>query len=856
MRNNVILIIAVVLILPALMFGQMEKMLFDFENVLPTPSEGDSTYWLVSHGVNASWDSCYTHLTYVNDPVSQGDSALHVDYMIQRSESYGGDAKFMHWHPDSGGVYDLSGYDTLAFDYYISEQQSEEGAVHFRFNLTEVSAVSDSTYDAGAAEYFYSFNYILDNEVGWHTHKIPLIEGAGAGDPGFTNTGWYGIAGDGSLDLSKIKAFHFEYSIGGTNDRTVSQGSMVFDNIRLTDPQKINLLFFNGENISGTVDVSPGWSDGTYEVTDEEDNPETEGTHSIKWGTPTPSWALYDGLVFTLQQPKNLAMNWMADDSLKFSIKAEAGLDTLKLVLADDDQDETLSYEAFYMLSEEEVGYDGEWKDVSLALSDFDRDGGGYDADIGGMVYDDMMDSTKFKYLKILVGTGNGLSKTVYLDNIWIGNPELDLTGTDAVSGVTAQHYSTEATNYNLVMWQDLDNETGESYNVYASREEITDVTAPNVELIASKVPEGTQTAIHYLRYPLEDHDVDFYYGVVAIDQAGNDGPPGTSGKITSLAKGVPTISLNVPSGFEVDGFLDEWYDSDIMPWVLKPENNNVAFGEVTDSTDLKGTIYLAIDDDYLYAAGEIVDDVYHFSTNAEWWNYDAFEFFIGLYNQQGSKHNANLRGEEPDYKLQFHENGVVNEYIGNIIDDPEYFYFEGLDPDYVFEAKLPLDSIAGPDDSRFHPNNGMKIPVELYLHDNDGGGDAMEGTLGWSPLNADNAWQSPQVWAYTFIGDQYTTSIDNNQTNNVVHTFELNQNYPNPFNPTTTIQYTLPASNKVKLTVYNMIGQQVDQLVNEVQKAGVYKVEWNAIDMPSGVYFYRINTGQNVETRKMLLLK
>ncbi|MCF7885068.1 MAG: T9SS type A sorting domain-containing protein, partial [Candidatus Marinimicrobia bacterium] len=721
-------------------------------------------------------------------------------------------------------------------------------------NLTETSDVSDSTYDAGNAEYFYSFLTILDDEVGWHTCKIPMVEGMGAGDPGFTNTGWFGIAGNGQLDFNKIKAFHFEFSISGTATRTVSEGEIIFDNMRLTDPQKLDLLFFNGENLSGAVNVSPGWSDGAYEITDEEDNPETEGTKSIKYNMPGSMW---DGLVFTLNQPKNLAMNWLAGDSLKFSIKADAGLGELKIILADDDTDGSLSYEAFHMLSEDEVGYDGSWQDVSIALSDLDRNGGAWDATQNASVYDQMMDSTNVKYLKILVASENAYGKTVYLDNIWVGNPALDLTAPDAVAGITAQQYETDANNYNLVMWQDLDNETGESYNVYASHEEITDVTAANVELVASKVQEGTQSAIHYLRYPLEDHNVDYYYAVSAIDQSGNEGEPGVSDKITSLAKGVPTISLNVPDNFAVDGYFDEWYDSGIKPWVLKPEVNNVATGTIDDSTDMKGTIYLAIDDDYLYVAGEIIDDVYHFSSNAEWWNYDAFEFFIGLYNQKGSKHTANLRGEEPDYKLQFHENGIVNEYVGNTIDDPEYFYFEGLNPDWLFEAKVPLDSIAGDEDKRFHPVNGMKIPIELYLHENDGAGDAMEGTLAWSPLNADNAYQSPAVWAYTFIGDRYTTAIDDgSRKNNIVHDFELKQNYPNPFNPVTTIEYSISMRNKVDISVYNMVGQKVANLIDKTQKAGVYQVKWNAIDMPSGVYFYRIKSGSKVQTKKMLLLK
>jgi hypothetical protein len=85
---------------------------------------------------------------------------------------------------------------------------------------------------------------------------------------------------------------------------------------------------------------------------------------------------------------------------------------------------------------------------------------------------------------------------------------------------------------------------------------------------------------------------------------------------------------------------------------------------------------------------------------------------------------------------------------------------------------------------------------------------------------------------------------------------FKLSQNYPNPFNPTTTIEYTIPAREMVKVTIYNLVGQEVEQLVNEVKNAGIHKVNWNATNMTTGVYFYRITAGNNVQTKKMLLVK
>ncbi|MEP0861742.1 MAG: T9SS type A sorting domain-containing protein [Ignavibacterium sp.] len=85
---------------------------------------------------------------------------------------------------------------------------------------------------------------------------------------------------------------------------------------------------------------------------------------------------------------------------------------------------------------------------------------------------------------------------------------------------------------------------------------------------------------------------------------------------------------------------------------------------------------------------------------------------------------------------------------------------------------------------------------------------------------------------------------------------FELAQNYPNPFNPTTAISYTIPQSGNVKLAVYNLLGQEVAVLVNDFREAGTYDVEFNASNLNSGVYLYKLEANGLTFTKKMTLLK
>jgi subtilisin-like proprotein convertase family protein len=109
------------------------------------------------------------------------------------------------------------------------------------------------------------------------------------------------------------------------------------------------------------------------------------------------------------------------------------------------------------------------------------------------------------------------------------------------------------------------------------------------------------------------------------------------------------------------------------------------------------------------------------------------------------------------------------------------------------------------------------------------------------------------KAWCITLV---YYTITGGIQTVTIPSYYSLSQNYPNPFNPVTKITYTLPKSGNVELKVYDILGREVATLVNEVKQAGIYDINFNATNLASGIYFYRIKAGDFSAIKKMVLVK
>jgi len=119
---------------------------------------------------------------------------------------------------------------------------------------------------------------------------------------------------------------------------------------------------------------------------------------------------------------------------------------------------------------------------------------------------------------------------------------------------------------------------------------------------------------------------------------------------------------------------------------------------------------------------------------------------------------------------------------------------------------------------------------------------------FGWSSS------YSPNI-VYKYVGPRITT-VEEEKIDIMPTGYSLSQNYPNPFNPSTTFRYSIPAESKVTIKVYDILGKEVATLVDEDKTTGTYELTWHAVNIPSGVYFYKLQAGEYTAVKKMILIK
>ncbi len=751
---------------------------------------------------------------------------------------------------------DWSNNDTLSLWVKVTAPPTHPEAMSFRLQVTEENAGEQGEV------WVFQNNSILDAANGWVNLKIPLLERTptdGSLSPDSTgfciapaNWGWPPFINK-KFDAHKIATWYLtQLTIIDIADSV----EVLYDDFQQTGSKAKPVIIFNGAAFPGTVTNTWAWGQSTISV---EKGAGASGPQSnaIKWIQGDEWKSGWSG--WGVDVKENMAAAWLKD-TIKIKLKCApngAGVDD-SLRLQIESPSGHKKGVVFDLID------DGTWHQYNFPIKD--------------LVYTDgstSIDSTNITVFGLMAEADAVVGRTIYVTDFWTGNPEFDVIPPAAPTGVLALGGQYK----NVVTWTDVSGEPSATYDVYASEKQFASITDTLVEDIPPyKIAPLKGAAEHLLRYPLVDHDVTFYYGVTATDEAGNISAVGVSSAVTTKAKGVATIAKAPPTNIAIDGDLAEWESSGIKPIVISTVaatgQGHVEGGKVEGDVDLKVQSYLAVDANNLYFAFDVDDDVVGKTNDSiiyytkGTYGVDGCDFFLGLYDARGMRHRGYTKGSQPDYHFRFTRFGaLLDDGAGKYLDKgaASYKWVEkGLVPGYYIEGKIPFKMLAdslGGGATVFAPVEGMRIPIDYSINDNDDKNptgqawESREGIICYSPLNNDNAWRNAWQWTHTWIGAKPSTGVQRN-TGVVATAFELSQNYPNPFNPTTNIRFSIPNAGLVSLKIYDILGREVMDVMNQYQDAGSYTVSLDASKLATGIYVYRLASGSFSSTKKMMLLK
>ena len=499
-----------------------------------------------------------------------------------------------------------------------------------------------------------------------------------------------------------------------------------------------------------------------------------------------------------------------------------------------------------------------------------------------------------------------GIGGPIYLDDVYIGDDNTDLSvASDPPSALSGASGMADGP-VNVVSWTPQEEFGG--YNVYVSATPITDVDAQGVQLIATVPFDAEDFSVeHQFEVPHPSlAPLPLYYAVTSLSAFGveNSDVSNTAFEIANEDLPVQPYILQLT---EAEGEIlfnnlsqgivsSEGFPEGLAPFTINEDR--ITAGDVAvlpeSNEDFSASVIMGYTDlNELFIYGEVTDDVIEFggenNTGADAWQFDSFEMGWGNYDVRfipeggllvGSPHQDFQRGEEPDYQFRI---TAFDDAAGNLI-GTSTFVTTGTGPTgegevqgggsifettvdgsgnvtgYKFLSLIPLDAIqfSGSGDAVLPPPTGEELrllPMNVAFNDADG--NTREHQVLWSTKgNAGaNWWNTPNQWLTVAMAGRGTAVSTEDGEQPVA--FSLEQNYPNPFNPSTQIRFTLGATETVNLAVYDMLGRKVASLVSgRTLPAGAHAVSFDASDLASGIYVYRMEAGSFSQTRRMILIK
>ena len=811
--------------------AQIQTLIQSFDNavgpVFLDPPVLNETFFAISPGSYCKLSNDTTHI--------EGTGSMKIDYKIQAAEGWGGyvaRTTYKSGQTDAITYLDLSDGMYLKLRYKVLNPalMTADGTTTMEFKMAEIDA-------AGLRDLWLhkiAIN-LKETSSGWLEVDIPL-------ERNNDNTKGFSLQvgdGDGELQLEHIKGFEFMLvyapTAGGGDTSINSTGSFLLDNLTHIGRRSIPVVFFNGKYLPAALGTGWTWGQSTLELVQAAGRvPELS---ALKWVQGNEWNNGLTGIGFNINPTYDMSWSW-SFDSLKFWMKAETGVGPIRIQL------EGGSGKVGKVFQPSD---DNQWHQYILPLKDFVPQ----DSSTG-------FDSTKVSVFKIMAEASGIAGKEIYLSEIWTGNPRCDCLPPDPVNGLAVFPGKYK----NIITWTDVPKETGEKYDLFYSDRPITDIT--KAEVLKIDIPENTQLWEQMLRTASTDQDLTYYYAIVCKNVVLNPSQPAYLNSPTiNKGKGVPTIAKTPPVNFKADGNLEEWIGFPQIN-IIKSEGTGllVEGGKFDGDMDISMLAYLAVDKDYLYFGADVIDDIYSYKKRSDPWMNDAVNLYLGLFDSHNTYFYNYSSGATPHYSFLFDEEKVSCYNSDSLLFPGANYYFgQKSSHGYIIEAKISFVDIAQKrnynyfgTDNVFHPVEGMKIPIDFSINDADATG-SRELVFCYSPYNEDDSWLHPWRWLWTWIGDKMTVGVDE-VANNVIANFNLVQNYPNPFNPSTTINYQIPTTSFVTLKVYDVLGNEVETLLNEEKSAGVYKIDFNGSKLASGIYFYTLRANNFVQNRKMILIK